>query len=177
MHPTWTEAEEIELKRQIKVSKQVMSLAAALLPLGPRLDLSEVELVRPSRLSSSPSVPALPGHQWMRMRGFFLCSSCNRVRRGTIDPPPGHCTEVHGLTASALVALSHRCLSLECSDGALLTVCLKCRSYSSHGQIRGLSKACAPPTRHTQDNWKLILRGKHPKRPGVTVETGPWSAL
>eukprot|EP00959_Pyramimonas_sp_CCMP1952_P414874 8692344-Pyramimonas_sp.AAC.1 len=65
-----------------------------------------------------------------------------------------------------------------CSDNAALVICTKCLSYSSRGRICGLAEKRAAPTRSKRyNNWHPVCRGLHPKRPGVTVERGPWAQL
>ena len=92
-------------------------------------------------------------------------------------PVEGHCRGLHKLDPQVLLRLQHKCVSLECSDGATLVVCLRCKAYSGHGQVRNLAKKCndAPQSAGASSAWTAIAAGNHPKLPGVTVQRDPWS--
>eukprot|EP00959_Pyramimonas_sp_CCMP1952_P117172 2449135-Pyramimonas_sp.AAC.1 len=68
---------------------------------------------------------------------------------------------------------------LEASDHPLVFVCLRCKHYTSGGQVRGLRRECCPlPLKGASGrrcSWKRITQCLHPKRDGVTVDVGPWS--
>ena len=162
------------LDHNVAVARAVGVLAAKLLPLWPALRLEEgVERTKPPAREKPDVAP----HRWIFTSKFWRCEGCLKVSWSCGKPAEGNCRGLHKLDPQVFARLQHRCVSLECSDGATLVVCLKCKAYSGHGQVRNLAKECnkGPRTAGARAAWTAIASGDHPKFPGVTVQKGPWS--
>jgi len=79
-HPQATDEQQFDLAKKIRVAKAVCLLAARLLPLWPRLDLSGVELAKAPGKNAAKKV-GTELHEWEWCRSYWRCSVCLKIRR------------------------------------------------------------------------------------------------
>jgi len=159
MHPgiehACAEAEEAYERAQ-----QVITLAAAVLPLWPRLPRFARRATEP-RLTSSTRLVVTHAFEPPR-RGWQRCSVCWRCVsvKAWLD---GAVNECHGVPSILrTIGDGHKVVSLPCDASTTLVVCLLCGAWATNRPVK-LSRRCeGVPTVGGLNALKRIARGKHP---------------
>eukprot|EP00959_Pyramimonas_sp_CCMP1952_P113963 2383126-Pyramimonas_sp.AAC.1 len=144
--------------RQVKFAKATLKVASAVLHLWPSVDLSFIERIQPPPALDS----AVADHRWARWSGIWRCSVCLTGCRALVPPPK---VDVLGTASFALptrIALATRPWPSSAPTSRSFFICLRCKSYSSGGKVRGLAERCVPPTRACRPAWVQPCKGKRP---------------
>ena len=176
-HPLPSEVERCEYETLVKIARGFCDAAGALMPLWPKLDLSQAELVVPERAVVPPPAPARPGHLVEWHGSSLQCNVCLRVFR-SVKHIGGGCTGCPNpkLQNEQMASLGHDSVALDCDNGTVLIACRRCGAMSSGGYVRALGAPCLPTAKGRDRTWQPLLRGRHPKKAGVRVEQGPLAA-
>ena len=177
LHPS--DGKEMEaVERTITIAKTVCKLAAKVLLLWPRIDLTNAPRMpdAPPRMSHDK-----PAHDWVEWSGLWRCRVCLLGSRCADFPAPGVCPGCSKLDEGVLLGLGHKVLAFPCSDGSHLFVCMRCRFHSTGARIDGLGKLCnGSPSRHAEYAWRdLYNKGEHPnpRRKSVVVDVSAVTGL
>ena len=134
-------------------------------------------IFRPSpggRGGRSPPLPPRLQHSWSWWGEVWRCSHCLLGSRSVTKPLPSACSGSCKLDVEVMEALHHSMVAFQCSDGALLGICRKCRFWTTGARVSGLAKPCTGfATPAPQAAWRLVLAGKYPRcrKSHVTVDS------
>ena len=114
-HPQFSANDMAQVDLKVKIARCVMDLAAAVLPLFPRVEFRGLERVPPP---PPPSQEQRVPHRWKHMSGFWRCRVCLRGSASLSCPVEGSCRGHSRLDSVVLDRLQHRVIALECSDNS-----------------------------------------------------------
>ena len=174
LHPQPSPSELHEVNRLTSAARKVCKLAYSLLPLWPKLDLSDVPWVRGSAPVAKEVVNS-EAHQWLWCRTFWRCQTCLQFKRQYACPPASGCDGQLPSVARCFQERGHKVVCLNCSNSTCLYLCTRCFGYTCGGQFKKLRSVCVPEAKGSTSKYaaavrKSLSRGMHPKLAGVTCE-------
>eukprot|EP00959_Pyramimonas_sp_CCMP1952_P095949 2006091-Pyramimonas_sp.AAC.1 len=92
-HPQPTPAELQEVERVTSTARKVCKLAYYVLPLWPKMDLTDVPWARTSEPAAKEDANSV-AHQWHWCRAFWRCQVCLPFKRQQTRPPAGNCSRI-----------------------------------------------------------------------------------